>query len=432
MPANKVPRFSPRKIFFLCLWVVTFCFLHEGCADAQAQPSSSVPDYKELKRFRQVMEIVRKNYVREVTDKELIDGAIQGLLQSLDPRSSYLTVDMFKELQIETKGEFGAPGLEITLEGGVLTVVSPIDDAPAFKAGIKPGDKIIKINGEPTKNITLHNAVKELRGPKGTKVTLTIMREGFKKLKDFEITRGIIHVQPVKKTALDTGYAYVKIVSFQETTDTDLMAAIKDLGGDDKIKGLILDLRNNPGGLLDQAVKVSNLFIDKGLIVYTDGRVKDQRMEFRASPAGTHYKFKMAVLVNEGTASGSEIVAGALQDHDRALILGAKAFGTASVQTIIPLDDGSGLRLTTALYYTPKGRYLDKVGIQPDVDLKAEIQRQEEEDTASKEAKNGKKSEKRSRFTVETKANLEKDVVVKKALEFLKSGDSVKAYKMKH
>lgn len=412
---------------FLCLAFLLVS--HEGyCADSSVKS----PDYKELKLFRQVMEIVRKNYVKDVTDKELIQGAIGGMLQSLDAHSSFLTEEMFKELQVETKGEFGGLGIEITLDGGILTVVSPIEDTPAFKVGIKPGDKIIKINGEPTKNITLHSAVQQMRGPKGTKVTLTIMREGFKKLKDFTITRDIIHVQSVKKEALDPGYAYVKIVSFQETTDTDLMAAIKELGDDEKIKGLILDLRNNPGGLLDQAVKVTNLFINKGLIVYTDGRVKDQRMDFRASPAGTHYKFKMAVLINEGSASASEIVAGALQDHDRALILGTKSFGKASVQTIIPLDNGSGLRLTTAYYYTPKGRHIQKTGILPDVDLKTEVQKKEEEEVASEEAKNGKKNEKRSRFTKETKADLENDIVVKKALEWLQSKVDLKKYKQEH
>ncbi|MCL5126589.1 MAG: S41 family peptidase [Deltaproteobacteria bacterium] len=428
--------------------LICFIFLVSGslgyCADSTAKYS---PDYKELKLFRQVMEIVRKNYVKEVTDKELIQGAISGMLQSLDPHSSYLTEDMFKELQVETKGEFGGLGIEITLDGGILTVVSPIEDTPAFKAGIKPGDKIIKINGEPTKNITLHSAVKQMRGPRGTKVTLTIMREGFKKFKDFAITRDIIHVHSVKKQPIEFTLGFDKIVSFQETTDTDLMAAIKELENgentknsnkkakkdDDHLKGLILDLRNDPGGLLDQAVKVSNLFIDKGLIVYTDGRVKDQRMEFRASPAGTHYKFKVAVLINEGSASASEIVSGALQDHDRALIFGTKSFGKASVQTIIPLDNGSGLRLTTAYYYTPKGRHIQKTGILPDVNMKAEIQKKEEEEAAAEEAnKNGKKNDKQSRFNKETKVDIEKDIVAKKALEWLKSDVSVKKFKQEH
>ncbi len=428
---------------------IIYCLLFLLMAYPSFSADSSVktsPDYRELKLFRQVMEIVRKNYVKEVTDKELIQGAVSGMLQSLDPHSSFLTEEMFKELQVETKGEFGGLGIEITIDGGILTVVSPIEDTPAFKAGIKPGDKIIKIDGEQTKNITLHKAVQQMRGPKGTKVTLTVLREGFKKLKDFTITRDIIHVHSVKKEALEPGYGYVKIVSFQETTDTDLMAAIKDLENneiikgsdkktkkdDERLKGIILDLRNDPGGLLDQAVKVSNFFVDKGLIVYTDGRVKDQRMEFRASPAGTHYKFKVAVLINEGSASASEIVAGALQDHERALIFGTKSFGKASVQTIIPLDNGSGLRLTTAYYYTPKGRHIQKTGIIPDVDLKAEIQKKEEAEITAEEAKNSKKNEKRSRFSKETKADLENDIVVQKALEWLKSDVTVKKYKQEN
>ena len=412
-----------NALIFSSLFVLVFSF--QAIA---AEANSKSPDYRELKMFRQVMEIVRKNYVKDVADKELIQGAITGMLQSLDPHSSFLTEEMFKELQVETKGEFGGLGIEITLDSGVLTVVSPIEDTPAFKAGIKPGDKIIKINGESTKNITLHNAVQQMRGPKGTKVTITVMREGWTKFKDFTLTRDIIHVHSVKKENLEPGYAYIKLVNFQETTDSDLIQAIKDLGDDDKIKGLVLDLRNNPGGLLDQAVKVTNLFIPKGLIVYTDGRVKDQRMEFRASPTGKHFKFKVAVLINEGSASASEIVAGALQDHDRALIFGTKSFGKASVQTIIPLDNGSGLRLTTAYYYTPKGRHIQKTGIQPDMDLKQEVQKQEEEEQEA-ESKPDKKKEKKSRFLKENKAELEKDIAVKKALEWLKSDVTVRKYK---
>lgn len=394
----------------------------------RAESPGKSPDYKELRLFRQVMGIVQKNYVKEVPDKELIQGAINGMLQSLDPHSSFLTEDLFKELQVETKGEFGGLGIEITLENGVLTIVSPIEDTPAYKAGLKPGDKIIKINGESTKNITLMNAVKQMRGPKGTKVTITIMREGFKKFKDFTVVRDIIHVKSVKKELAEPGYPYIKIVNFQESTDSDLTAAIDSFGEDDSIKGVVLDLRNNPGGLLDQAVKVSNLFVDKGLIVYTDGRVKDQRMEFRASRTGKHYKFKTAVLINEGSASASEIVAGALQDHDRAIIFGTKSFGKASVQTIIPLENGSGLRLTTAYYYTPKGRHIQKTGIEPDVDLKEALQKQQDEE-AEEENKSDKKKQKKNRSPRESKLDLTTDLVAKKALEWLKSDVTVKQFK---
>ncbi len=389
------------------------------------------PDYKELRLFRDVMGIVQKNYVKEVTDKELIQGAINGMLQSLDPHSSFLTEDLFKELQDETQGKFGGLGIEITLENGVLTIVSPIEDTPAYKVGLKPGDKIVKINGESTKNITLLQAVKKMRGPKGTNVTITVMREGFRKFKDFTITRDIIHVKSIKKQPFEPGYPYVRIVSFQDNTDADLKTAINQLAKEHSIKGMILDLRNNPGGLLDQAVKVANLFIDKGLIVYTDGRVKDQRMEFRATTIGKHYDFKTAVLINGGSASASEIVAGAMQDNDRAVIFGTKSFGKASVQTIIPLDNGSGLRLTTAYYYTPKGRHIQKKGIQPDVDMKKEVQKQEEEEI-EEELKNKDKDKKKrtkSRFRPESKEDLKKDPVVRAALEWLKSEKTVKEFK---
>jgi len=398
---------------------------HSVYAETTAKP----PDYKELRLFRQIMGIVQKNYVKEVPDKDLIQGAINGMLQSLDPHSSFLTEDLFKELQVETKGEFGGLGIEITLESGVLTIVSPIEDTPAYKAGLKSGDKIIKINGEPTKNITLMNAVKQMRGPKGSKVTITVMREGFRKFKDFTITRDIIHVKSVKKEMIEPGYPYVKIVNFQESTDTDLAAAIDSIGDEDSIKGMILDLRNNPGGLLDQAVKVSNLFVDKGLIVYTDGRVKDQRMEFRATRTGKHYKFKTAVLINEGSASASEIVAGALQDHDRAVVFGTKSFGKASVQTIIPLENGSGLRLTTAYYYTPKGRHIQKKGIEPDVDMKEELQKQQDEEGDEEGKTVDKKKQQKNRLPRESKLDMETDLVAKKALEWLKSDVTVKQFK---
>lgn len=422
------PMSTFQPVRFLLIILIVIGFALAPARTLLAENNTKSPDYKELKLFRQVMGIVQKNYVKDVPDKELIQGAINGMLQALDPHSSFLTEDMFKELQVETKGEFGGLGIEITLENGVLTIVSPIEDTPAFKAGLKPGDKIIKINGEATKNITLQKAVKLMRGPKGSKVTITIMREGFRKVKDYSITRDIIHVHSVKKEQLDPGYAYIKIVNFQESTDTDLQAAVKDLGDDENIKGLILDLRNNPGGLLDQAVKVSNLFVDKGLIVYTDGRGKDQRMEFRANRVAKHYKFKVAVLINEGSASASEIVAGALQDHDRAVIFGTKSFGKASVQTIIPLDNGSGLRLTTAYYYTPKGRHIQKTGIHPDVDMKQEVQKQQEEEL-EEEAKADKKKEQKPKLR-NNKLDLENDPVAKKAIEWLKSDVTVKQFKM--
>jgi len=389
------------------------------------QSQKKSPDFAQLRLFRQVLGIVQKNYVREVSDKELIEAAIEGLLRSLNPHSSFLTENMFKELQIETKGDFGGAGLEITLDNGILTIVTPIDDTPAYKAGLKPGDKILQIDGVTTKNITLLKAVRQMRGPIGSNVNFTIMREGWPKPKEFSIKREVILVHSVKNELLEQGCPYVKIVNLQERTDSDLVSAINQYGGDEGIKGLILDLRNNPGGLLDQAVKVANLFVDKGLIVYTDGRVKDQRMEFRATRTGKHYKFKTAVLINEGTAAGAEIIAGCLQDQDRASIFGTKSFGNVSINTIIPLENGCGLRLTTAKYYTPKGRDIENTGIIPDVDLTDQVAAQLEAE--EREAKLGKKSI--GRIAAGGKPDPTKDIVLKKALEWLKSNVGVKAVK---
>jgi carboxyl-terminal processing protease len=377
-----------------------------------------------------VMQLVQKNYVKDVSDKDLMQGAITGMLQSLDPNSSYLTEEMFKEFLEDGKGEFQGLGIEITLENGVPTIIADIEDTPAFKAGLKSGDKIIKIDGEATRHISMVKAIKKMRGPKGSKVTLTIMREGFKKFKDFEITRDTIHVRSVKKEILEASYPYVRITSFQESTAADLAAAIKEFGEDDKIKGMVLDLRDNPGGLLDQAVKVSNLFMDRdALIVYTDGRIKDQRMDFRATKGGKHYKFRLAVLLNEGSASASEIVAGAVQDYDRGVTFGTKSFGKASVQTIIPLDNGSGLRLTTAHYYTPKGRHIQKTGIQPDVDMKQEVQKLQEQQI-EEESKPNDRQKKKKENNIRGKADPEQDPVLKRALEWLKSDITVKQYKL--
>lgn len=394
---------------------------------AQYRAWGDSPDYRQLRLFRQVMEIVKKNYVKEVTDKELIEGAINGMLQGLDHHSSYLTEDLFRELKVDTEAEFEGLGIEIVIDNGILTIVSPIEDTPAYRAGLKAGDKIVKIDGETTKNISLLQAVKKMRGPKGTKVTLTIMRKGFRKMKDFEIVRDEIHVWSVKAQMLEKGYPYIRITSFAETTTDDLLDKIRELGGEEGIKGMVLDLRNNPGGLLDQAVKVANVFIDKGLIVYTDGRVKDQRMDFSASPTGKHYNFKLAVLINNGSASASEIVAGAMQDHNRALIFGQKSFGKASVQTIIPLETGAGLRLTTAYYYTPNGRHIQKKGIAPDVDLEEEIDKQQEAEF-QKRKKEKDKDSLRSRFR-KPKADPEKDIALKRALEWLKTDVTVKQFK---
>ncbi|MGQ9860045.1 MAG: S41 family peptidase [Thermodesulfobacteriota bacterium] len=338
-----------------------------GLRRVLALPKEQPDRYEKLKIFTDVLTYVEHNYVEKVDTQKLIYGAIQGMLQSLDPHSSFMTSDVFKELQVETRGSFEGLGIEITVRDGILTVVSPIDDTPAFRAGLKAADQILKINGEPTKDMTLMEAIKRLRGPKGTQVTITIMRKGWSEPKDFSITRDVIPIASVKHEKLPDNLGYVRIKSFQESTAQDLEKALRELenvpGG---LKGLLLDLRNNPGGLLPQAIEVADKFIAEGLIVYTEGR--KERKEYTAHLEGTRKDFPIVLLVNGGSASASEIVAGALQDHRRALLLGSPTFGKGSVQSIYgPLADGSGLRLTVAMYYTPKGRNIQAKGIVPDV-----------------------------------------------------------------
>jgi carboxyl-terminal processing protease len=339
-------------------------------ATAYRSATAAGTDYESIELFTDVLAIVKKSYVEEVDTKKLIYGAINGMLASLDPHSSFMPPDTYKELKLDTKGEFGGLGIEISIKDGVLTVISPIEDTPAYRAGLKSGDQILKIDDKFTKDMTIMDAVKRMRGAKGTKVTLTIMREGFDKPKDFPLTRDIIQVNSVKFKMLDDGYGYVRIAQFQEKTSDDLQRALASLNetGKGKLKGLVLDLRNDPGGLLDQAVKVSETFLDEGkLIVYTEGREKDAQMKFSSRKGDKQPNYPIVVLINSGSASASEIVAGALQDHKRAVVMGVQSFGKGSVQTIIPLSDNSGLRLTTAKYFTPSGRSIQAKGITPDI-----------------------------------------------------------------
>lgn len=338
--------------------------------------------YKKLRIFADVLDIVQKNYVEPVKSDELIYGAIDGMLSKLDPHSSFMPPDAYKELQIETKGRFEGIGIEITMKDDVLTIVSPIEGTPADKAGLKAGDRIIKIDAKSTKAMSLLDAVKKMRGPKGTEVVITIMREGLAKPKDFKIVRDVIPIASVKSRLLEEGYGYVRITNFRDKTHQDLVAALKELeGGKTPLRGLVLDMRNNPGGLLDQAVDVADEFLPRGLIVYTDGRIKSQNMKFEATPKDKpRHRYPIVVLVNEGSASAAEIVAGALQDHKRALVLGVRTFGKGSVQTVIPLEDGSGLRLTTARYYTPSGRCIQATGIVPDVSVEQAVLAKKSED----------------------------------------------------
>ncbi len=331
--------------------------------------------YEYLKTFSDVIDIVKKNYVDTTQDRDLIYAAIKGMLESLDPHSSFMTPDMYREMQTETKGEFGGIGIEITVKDGFPIVITAIEDTPAFKAGLKSADQIIRIDSKPTKGMSLMDVVKLIRGQRGKPVVLTIVREGFTAPKEFTVVRDIIQVKSVKYRMLDDDYAYIKVTQFQEKTAKDLDAALKDLGKAEKgkpIKGVVLDLRNDPGGLLDQAVDVSDKFMSEGLITYIEGRKADQKMRFMARKKDDDYLGPLVVLVNEGSASGSEIVAGALQDSKRAIIVGTKTFGKGSVQTIIPLSDGSAVRLTTAKYYTPKGRSIQAEGITPDIVIESE------------------------------------------------------------
>jgi len=333
-----------------------------------SKSNDSAATYENLKLFTEVLSIIQSQYVDEVPPKEVIYGAIKGTLRGLDPHSSFLDPEMYREMQVETSGSFGGLGIEITLKDDVLTVVAPIEGTPAYRAGILSGDRIVKIEGLSTKDMQLTDAVKRMRGKPGSKVTISVVREGWAEPKDFPIIREQIRVQSVKNQQLEPGIEYIRLRQFQEQTSGDLESALEKYTKDGKIHGLILDLRNNPGGLLTSSVEVTEKFIDSGrLVVYTEGRVRNQNMRFQANSKRIYADFPMVVLVNQGSASASEIVAGALQDWGRAVVIGTQTFGKGSVQTIIPLSDGSGLRLTTAKYYTPKGRSIHGKGVTPDI-----------------------------------------------------------------
>jgi len=325
--------------------------------------------YQQLEVFANILSLLQDNYVEEIDPKDTINGAIHGLLYSLDPHSAYLDADEFKELQEETQGQFSGIGIEITIKDDVLSVISPIEGTPADQAGLKAKDIIVEINGEKTKEMGAVEAIKRLRGPKGSKVTISVFREGWDDLKTFTLVRDIIPLQSVKAFFLEPGFAYTRITNFQSHTTSDYLDAVNKLAEKEEIRGLILDLRNNPGGLLNQAVSVADSFLEEGMIVSTKGRTEDQNMSFRAHKTPEDYQYPLVVMVNEGSASASEIVAGAIQDHKRGIVIGTKTFGKGSVQTIIPLPGGAGLRLTTARYYTPAGKSIQALGIQPDVEV---------------------------------------------------------------
>lgn len=325
--------------------------------------------YADLQVFAKVLNLIQKHYVDEVDTKKLVQGAIKGMLGELDPHTNYLPTDIFKEFESETSGEFGGLGIEITVQDGVLTIISPIEDAPAWVAGIKAGDKILEINGTSTKGMTLSEASQKMKGKKGDSIRLGIFREGSEKIQQFDIKRGVVKIHSVKYTDLGEGLGYFRITSFIENTGKDLEKNIDKLLKENKggIKGVILDLRRNPGGLLDQAVKVSDLFLDEGVIVSTIGRDKKEKELIYAKKSNSLGSFPIIVLINEYSASASEIVAGALRDNQRALVMGKTSFGKGSVQSVVKLGDGSGLKLTVARYYTPSGVSIQAEGIKPDI-----------------------------------------------------------------
>jgi len=323
--------------------------------------------YEKLKIFDEVLYLIQTNYVDEVNVQDLIYGGINGMLKTLDPHSSFMPPELYEEMRVETQGNFGGLGIQIGIRDDQLTVIAPIDDTPAYRAGILAGDIIVKIEDQSTRDMTLTEAVKLLRGPKGSKITISIMREGFTEPKDFTMTRDIIEIQSVTHQMLADKIGYVRLRQFQENTADDLEAALKDLE-DQGVEALVMDLRSNPGGLLNSAVEVADKFLEKGkLIVYTEGRKSNQDMRFVAHEEFTHPNYPMVILVNHGSASASEIVAGALKAHSRAVLVGTQTYGKGSVQSVIPLSDNSGLRLTTAKYYTPDGQSIHEKGITPDI-----------------------------------------------------------------
>jgi carboxyl-terminal processing protease len=327
--------------------------------------------YADLQIFSKVLNMVQQYYVEEVDSKKLIYGAIKGMLRELDPHTNFLPPDIFKDFETETSGEFGGLGIEISVQNGILTIISPIEDTPAWEAGIKAGDKIIAVDGKSTKGLSLVEASTFMRGKRGTKTVLSIVREGVEEPFDVSITRGSVKIKSVKPTDLDEGYLYVKITSFIENTSRDLEKALQERAArkHGPLKGIIVDLRRNPGGLLDQAVKVSDMFLADGVIVSTRGRDQKNAEINSATKKGKFRDFPLIVLINEYSASASEIVAGALQDNHRAIIMGQRSFGKGSVQSVVKLGDGSGLKFTIARYYTPSGRSIQAEGIVPDIEV---------------------------------------------------------------
>ena len=365
-------KLATRNLLLIIVGITLGVSLTIGQGVLAERESAAMPlPLSELRTFSEVFASIKNHYVEPVDDKELLENAIRGMLSGLDPHSSYLDEKDFTDLKVGTSGEFGGLGIEVGMEDGFVKVIAPIDDTPAQRAGIEAGDLVIRLDDTPVKGLTLKDAVDIMRGEPGTSILLTIVREGSGKPLKIEITRDIIKVTSVKNKLLNDHYAYVRITQFQSNTGENLEDAISELKkeSNDSLKGLVLDLRNNPGGVLQASVSVSDAFLEEGRIVYTEGRAKNSEISFNATAGDLIDGLPMVVLINVGSASASEIVSGALQDHKRAIIMGTRSFGKGSVQTVMPLNDGNALKLTTARYYTPSGRSIQAEGIEPDIIL---------------------------------------------------------------
>ncbi|QLC73430.1 S41 family peptidase [Pseudomonas sp. LPB0260] len=383
-----LPRLTTLTLSIALLGGAPLLHAAEPAEEAAATASGKAPlPLEDLRTFAEVLDRIKAAYVEPISDKTLLENAIKGMLSNLDPHSAYLDIDAFRELQESTSGEFGGLGIEVGMEDGFVKVVSPIDDTPASRAGIQPGDLIIKIDGQPTKGLSMLEAVDKMRGEAGSKIQLTLVREGGKPF-DVELTRAVIKVRSVKSQLLEDGYGYLRITQFQVNSGDEVLKALNKLRKDNgnKLNGLVLDLRNNPGGVLQAAVEVSDHFLKKGLIVYTEGRIANSELRFSADPADPSEGVPLVVLINGGSASASEIVAGALQDHKRGVLMGTGSFGKGSVQTVLPLNNDRALKLTTALYYTPNGRSIQAQGIVPDIEVARAKLTREQDDGNFKEA----------------------------------------------
>lgn len=363
--------FKLKNLFLLSSGALAGIMISAGGMVLAERDSVKTIPFDDLRTFSEVFGRIQKDYVEAVSDEDLLEDAIRGMLTGLDPHSSYLNDEQYKDLKVGTTGQFGGLGIEVGMENGFILVISPIDDTPAARAGIKAGDLIIRLDDQPVKGMSLNDSVKLMRGKPGSDINLTVVREGEEKPLKITITRAIIRVKSVKARLLEPGYGYLRISSFQSRTGEGVKARIGELEKESKgpLKGLVLDLRNNPGGVLNAAVSVSDAFLEDGLIVYTEGRIRDSNLKFNAAPGDLLNGAPIVVLINGGSASASEIVAGALQDHKRAVIMGDKSFGKGSVQTILPTSNGGAVKLTTARYYTPSGRSIQAKGINPDIQL---------------------------------------------------------------